>query len=690
MLWGLTFVPVHRSGGKWVRTCGNIIELDEDESSAPRRWRWPCDSSALVRFGIRTACGEGSAGLLRVRFGSAENQGSLWQVIPAFTDSVSLGPLLSHFAFYRAEVPPPAGEASCLYQLGWSTSDGEQHWEPLQRLLVFSRLPTRITDIATEVVGYSDGSPVTGPAPALPVHPVAGNWRNRLAYSAIIDRFGQGNSAPSLPSLVPTDRRETHHAHGGTLNGVRNKLDYLAELGVGVLMLSPVYVNAASGYHGYHPIDLLAVEPRLGTIDDLQYLVSQAHDRDIAVTLDVNVNHLAPLINWRSDGDDYRGAFRFDEGDEDSLPIHPEELRHIGMFHHPGHDGDEANGRLFGFLEDWRTELDFVRDALIRHLKFWISQTDVDGFRYDAVRHVELDFWENCVPEIRRYAHAIGKTGFRQFGEHSSASSETVGAFSKGAGFEGMVGYPLYYRLRDLVQGQEGAPQALRNEIEQACFDYRDSRDNLVFLENHDVDRLLGLLGDRPVEGKQDCAIALLVVLLGGPWTPCLYYGQEQGFAGRLMQWQAVDGRWITDDAYVREDMAANPDCTWRHGPLNQQQYDPFDTQNPLFTAIRELARLRRKLTALNRGDYCPVPAEWNEVIAFMMKSCDQTVLVAANPFGSQDQSTITMPAAEPKTDDENSRVPMRHFRHGDVRIEQTSQGILLELERGSACIVEL
>ncbi|MBT6204788.1 MAG: alpha-amylase family glycosyl hydrolase [Alphaproteobacteria bacterium] len=673
-----------------MRTCGNIIELDEDESSAPRRWRWSAGQPALVRFGIRRSCGEDAGGLLRFRFGSGVHDSVSWQVVTAVPDSVSLGPLHSHFAFFRAKVQPPTGEASCTYQPGWSGADGTQHWEPLQRLLVFSRLPTQIVDVTAEVVGYSDGSPVTGPPPALAMHPVDGNWRSRFAYNAIIDRFGQDESEHKLFSLVPTDRRDTHQAHGGTLNGVCDRLDYLAELGVGVLMLSPVYVNAASGYHGYHPIDLLAVEPRLGTIDDLQRLVSQAHGRDIAVTLDVNVNHLAPLINWRVEDDGYRGAFRFDEGDDDSLPIYPEELRHIGMFHHPGHDGDEVSGRLFGFLEDWRTELDLVRDALVRHLKFWISQTDVDGFRYDAVRHVELDFWQTCVPEIRRYAHAIGKTGFRQYGEHSSANSDTVGSFSKGAGFEGMVGYPLYYRFRDLIQGKDGALQALRNEIEQACFAYRDSRDNLAFLENHDVDRLLGLLGDRPEDSKQDCAIALLAVLLSGPWTPCLYYGQEQGFAGRLMQWQAADGRWITDDAYVREDMAANPDCTWRHGPLNQPRHDAFDVQNPLFAAISALAGLRRNLAALSRGNYRPLPAEWNDTLAFMMASDRQTVLVAANPFGEQDKSSITVPSAGPETGDDTSREPVLHFQHGGVRIEQTAQTITLELDPGSACIVEL
>ncbi|MEQ9126136.1 MAG: alpha-amylase family glycosyl hydrolase, partial [Alphaproteobacteria bacterium] len=203
-------------------------------------------------------------------------------------------------------------------------------------------------------------------------------------------------------------------AHGGDLAGVIDRLDYLAALGVGAILLSPLNLNGPEGYHGYHPVDLYAVEPRLGDLAAVQALVQAAHRRGLAVLLDQVLNHVAPMLDWRRAGEGWRGVFRYDMADARHLPLQPEGLRDPACFHDPSTDGDDVRGRLFGFLDDWRAEREDVAAALVRSLKYWLAATDADGFRYDAVRHVEPAFWRRCTGELRRYAAAIGKTGFRQ------------------------------------------------------------------------------------------------------------------------------------------------------------------------------------------------------------------------------------------------------------------------------------
>jgi cyclomaltodextrinase len=109
--------------------------------------------------------------------------------------------------------------------------------------------------------------------------------RESILYHIFLDRFNPGDGRSFAPATNPHDFR------GGTLRGVIEKLDYLSNLGVTALWLSPVFPSPS--YHGYDASDLFQVEPRLGTLDDLRLLFQEAHNRDIRVLLDFTAHHLS-------------------------------------------------------------------------------------------------------------------------------------------------------------------------------------------------------------------------------------------------------------------------------------------------------------------------------------------------------------------------------------------------------------
>lgn len=610
---------------------GDFIEPARDADAAPWRWRWPPGATAHARFGARAA--RAAVGLVRYSFAPETGPWRLASVR-------SVGGAPAGHALWEADIPSPAGETSCLYEIGYRALDGAEHWSGRRRPLVFSEAPH--AGLGQDDAQIAPG--VSGPAPRTAITPGPDDWPARTSYALLLDRFAIGRPERRGLGLARHDLASPFAAHGGDLAGALAKLDYLADLGVGAILLSPVQMNGAEGYHGYHPVDLYQVEPRLGTLADLQALVGGAHARGIAVILDVVVNHMAPMIDWRRDGQGWRGVFRYDAADPAQVPLGPEGLRDPACFHDPSTDGDDVTGRLFGFLEDWRTEDAPVAAALVRALKYWVGATNVDGFRYDAARHVAPAFWRRATREVAEYAAAIGKRGFLQIGEHSSHEGAIVDAARAAGGFDAMIDYPLYYPVRDAGFGDAGAFARLAARLAR-----RDSAGpSFAFLENHDSDRLFGLWQGRfgDADAARAAVAAWLALLLLGPDSPIIAQGQEQDFDGRLVTWTTPDGQTLVSDAHVREDMFRNPDCVWRFGPVNRPKHPPYDATNPTWRLIARLARLRRARPALWRGEIARLRDGDDGVFCWIADDGRERATVAVNLTG-EDQA-LDAPNAAP------------------------------------------
>lgn len=604
-------------------------EVIDAEGHAPFRWHFHTDEKITITFGVYAACNPVSG---IIRFGEGREQAT-WDAVEQNEplDSKASGTCPKSHKLFQIALPMHQLPKSFNYQVGYRTKDGAQHWKEGIRFLLRSNTPQRSTEIEDVIVGRCDGAEIRGPKPRVAISPAPKDWRHRLFYSVLIDRFAQGTPQTSI---VHQDKTDPFSAHGGTISGLQEKLDYLADLGVGAIVLSPVYVNDRTGYHGYHPLNLYAVDPQFGDIDALRSLVSAAHERNIAIILDVIVNHMAPSILWSQGSDRTTGDFRYFKGEAATPLFVPEDFRQADKFHAPGQE-TLVGAPLFGFLDDWQTERVDVRAMLIQHMKYWISETNIDGFRLDAVRHVDLTFWKTCVLEITNYAEAIGKHNFFLLGEHASEAASEVGVYSKAALFTGMIDYPLYYRIRSTLVRREHPIDTLKQHFRSEIWHYRDSRFNVAFIDNQDTSRFLHAWGRRfgNLENSRRALHTALAFLILGPEIPCIYYGTEQEFSGELGFYQADDGRELPHDVYVREDMFENPDCTWKFGPLNSKLHPPFDTTNPTFEIIRTLAGLRRTSPALNAGDRYAILDDDSGVFAYFMHcpETSDTVLVAVN-----------------------------------------------------------
>lgn len=319
------------------------------------------------------------------------------------------------------------------------------------------------------------------------------DWRDEVIYQVMIDRFadGDGGNNYNVDAAAPA------RWHGGDWAGLESRLDYLVELGVTALWISPVYRNVETdadvdGYHGYWAQDFTSPNPHFGDVKDLRRLVDSAHERGMHVIIDVVTNHFGQLfyydINLNGHPDEQvRGSgsrsdvIHINEHDPDfdprgiqaetslgeagpapivfkrdpatnHMPPEPAVFQKAEVFNRRGRTLDfEIPEQLLygdfpGGLKDLDTARCDVKEAMVDVYARWVELTDVDGFRIDTIKHVEREFWRYFAQKVRQRLSAGGKSRFFMFGEAFDGRDDLVGS----------------YTLNDL-------PTAVQLERENAC-----------------------------------------------------------------------------------------------------------------------------------------------------------------------------------------------------------------------------
>jgi alpha-amylase len=310
------------------------------------------------------------------------------------------------------------------------------------------------------------------------------DWRNEVVYQLLVDRFADGDAGNNYG----VDRSAQGKWHGGDWKGLEDKLDYLSELGVTTIWISPVVKNVDTdagfdGYHGYWAQDLTAPNPHFGDIASLRRMVRSAHDRDMKIIIDIVTNHMGQLffydMNMNGEPDDRvagsgtksevvhineydpdfdpRGIQAFTSLGEagpapvifvydpatNHVPPEPPILQSPFAYNRRGRTLDFdiedqlLHGDFPGGLKDVNTVLCERRDglgikeAMVDSYVRWIELTDADGFRIDTVKHVEYEFWRYFAQKVRQRLAERGKKNFLMFGEAFDGRDELVGSFTK-------------------------------------------------------------------------------------------------------------------------------------------------------------------------------------------------------------------------------------------------------------------
>ena len=504
-------------------------------------------------------------------------------------------------------------------------------------------------------------------------HPSPADWRDEVLYFLIVDRFSDAaeHSRPLLdhanrPAARPAidgqpwrwDRWAESGAHrwqGGTLRGVRSKLDYLAGLGVTTLWISPVFKQRGhlDTYHGYGVQNFLAVDPRFGTARDLVDLVDAAHERGMRVILDIIFNHSGS--NWVYPGGgsepnylefparyafgswlDRSGASVVAIDADIERGVWPRELQNPEGYTRAG-AGNLGAGELddahaehkrsdFFSLRDFALGAPGVLSDLADCYRYWIALTDCDGFRLDTLKHVSFEEGRNFCGTIKEFAANIGKTNFLLVGEIAGgdfAQDRFLDVLGRNLDAALDIG-GMRITLQNVAKGLT-APQLYFGGFDAGDAEMGSHRNlglrHVSILDDHD--HVFGSKIRFSSEASSDrqviAGVALQLFTLG---IPCIYYGTEQSFAGPeaserrfLPGWNGGDHA----DRYLREAMfgPTHPRRAGRagfegddvldrslpgFGPFGTAGAHCFDTDHSAYRLIAALNEIRERFPVLRVG----------------------------------------------------------------------------------------
>jgi neopullulanase len=483
---------------------------------------------------------------------------------------------------------------------------------------------------------------------------------DEIIYFVLPDRFENGNPANDRGG-VSGDRLQngfdpTSKAffHGGDLQGLTSRLDYIQALGATAVWLTPVFKNKpvqggpgqeSAGYHGYWIIDFTSIDPHLGDEAQMQAFVRAAHARGMKVYLDIIANHTADVIAYRecpTDKCPYRSRAEYPYSRHGGLqgePINegftgnnfdqltradfaytpylpageerskvPQWLNDPLLYHNRGNttfEGESSEMGDFVGLDDLMTESPRVVQGMIEIYGGWIDRYGVDGFRIDTARHVNPEFWQAFVPAMLQRAAARGIPHFHIFGEVSTSDIDValLARYTRVAKLPAVLDFAFANAVRATVAGNAGTDKLARLFADDALYEggAETALQLPTYVSNHDSGRFgFHVRAARPQANDDEVlkrvllAHAMLLTLRG---VPVVYYGDEQGFTG------------TGGDQDARQDMMKSRTPSYvedrRIGVALKRDLQPtnnFKLEHPIARQIEKLSAVRRAHAALRSG----------------------------------------------------------------------------------------
>jgi glycosidase len=482
---------------------------------------------------------------------------------------------------------------------------------------------------------------------------------DEIIYFVLPDRFENGNPANDRGGLRGDrlqngfDPTSKAFFHGGDLQGLTARLDYIQALGATAVWLTPVFKNKpvqggpgqeSAGYHGYWITDFTSIDPHLGDEAQMQAFVRAAHARGMKVYLDIIANHTADVIAYRecpTDQCPYRSRAEYPYSRHGGLqgePINagftgsnfekltrpdfaytpylpageehskvPQWLNDPLLYHNRGNttfEGESSELGDFVGLDDLMTENPRVVQGMIEIYGGWIDRYGVDGFRIDTARHVNPEFWQAFVPAMLQRAAAQGIPHFHIFGEVSTSDIDValLARYTRVAKLPAVLDFAFANAVRATVAGNAGTDKLARLFADDSLYEggAATALQLPTYVSNHDSGRFgFHVRAARPQASDDEVlkrvllAHAMLLTLRG---VPVVYYGDEQGFTG------------AGGDQDARQDMMKSRTPSYVEdrrvgvGLKPDLQRSNFDLRHPIAQAIAQLAALRRGHAALRSG----------------------------------------------------------------------------------------
>jgi glycosidase len=459
------------------------------------------------------------------------------------------------------------------------------------------------------------------------------DWRSAVMYFVFVDRFRNADLSNDfrLHDEVDPGVEGPADYQGGDYAGLLEKIqgDYFNDLGVNTLWLTVPMNNPNvpgpgadghlySGYHGYWPTDLDKVEEHFGDMALLKTVVDEAHKKGLKVIVDYAMNHV------------HKDAPVYKEHPEWFWPLDYGFKNYCVCGDGCSWDNDEGRRCWFrDYLPDWNFQIPEARKASIDNAVWWIQQTGIDGFRLDAVKHIEFSW----ISDLRRRLCSEVEPGS---GEHFYTVGETFAREDRGL-IKAYIGPELMDGQFDFPQRGVVVEKILRRTGSMADLDsFLASNDSFygpdalmsTFLGNHDIPRVIHAAEDQPwgawdappntnwtnkpglpsYKAPFERLAVGYTLMLTTKGIPLIYYGDEIGMPGsadpdnrRFMQW----------DDY--------PDSV------------PYsEGQKFLLDRVKKLGKIRQQYPALWRGTRQTVHVD-NDTYVYSRSDGSQILLIALN-----------------------------------------------------------
>ncbi len=352
---------------------------------------------------------------------------------------------------------------------------------------------------------------------------------NTIWYQIFPERFANGNPAISPENALPWGSKDpnTTDFFGGDIEGIIEHLDYLAELGINGVYLTPVF--EAPTNHKYDTVDYKKIDPHFGDKETFRKLVQEAHKRGIRIMLDAVFNHIGDTsAEWQDvvlneEKSAYRDWFHIH-----SFPVRQNENGNI--------EGEPTlSYDTFAFtthMPKLNTANPEVQKYLLDIATYWIREFDIDGWRLDVANEVDHAFWK----EFKKAVQAE-KEDIYILGEiwHDSW------IWLLGDEFHAVMNYPFTQTIIENFIEEKITPEQMVSGINEQYMRYPNQVNEVMFnmLDSHDTARILTRANNDEDKVKQ--ALAFMFAHTG---SPCIYYGTEIGMDGgndpgcrKCMEW---------------------------------------------------------------------------------------------------------------------------------------------------------
>ncbi len=408
---------------------------------------------------------------------------------------------------------------------------------------------------------------------------------NDLMYLIMPDRFANADpSNDAYPNLneKTLNRKDPFGRHGGDLKGIQNHLDYIQKLGVSTLWLTPFQENnePEASYHGYAITNHYKTDPRYGTNEDYKKLVEACHQRGMKMVIDLVFNHIgdkhwmvtdAPFPSFIHQFDTFtRTNYRANTIVDPYASPYDKKLFNEGWF-------DKR-------MPDLNMKDQAIAKFMIQQTLWWLYYAGVDGIRIDTYTYPDLSFMQLWYQKVREEFPEMSIFG--EIWEHAVPLQSYFTPKNKkyNEEMQNILDFQFCFAMDEFVDQDYGWTEGVSKLYYAISQDflYNKPYNNIIFIDNHDLDRFLATVkGD---VAKLKVALGVLLTMRG---VPCIFYGTEV-----LMQGKGSHG-------IIREDFSGG----WKEDAINKfDEKQRSEPENDLINYISKIQHWKSKSEAFTQG----------------------------------------------------------------------------------------